>query len=135
MKGFVEVIVFPEVFKAALPCLRGGDPILVRGTLDLSEEHVKIKGIEIQSLPEGSVPTHQALHLKIPISSLTKPQLEELKEMMASSKGSYKVLLHLMDGKDGETIIAVSDQYTVDPSPSFQNQIKNLLKSPLISIE
>jgi DNA polymerase-3 subunit alpha len=135
MKGFVEVILFPEVFKAALPCLRGGDPILVRGTLDLSEEHVKIKGIEIQSLPEGSVPTHQALHLKIPISSLTKPQLEELKEMMASSKGSYKVLLHLMDGKDGETIIAVSDQYTVDPSPSFQNQIKNLLKSPLISIE
>ena len=135
MKGFVEVILFPEVFKAALPCLRGGDPILVRGTLDLLEEHVKIKGIEIQSLPEGSVPTHQALHLKIPISSLTKPQLEELKEMMASSKGSYKVLLHLMDGKDGETIIAVSDQYTVDPSPSFQNQIKNLFKSPLISIE
>ena len=44
MKGFVEVILFPEVFKAALPCLRGGDPLLVSGILDLSEEHSQNKG-------------------------------------------------------------------------------------------
>jgi len=58
-----------------------------------------------------------------------------LKEMMASSKGSYKVLLHLMDGKNQETLIALSDQYKVDPNPEFQNHIKNLFKSLLISFE
>ena len=64
MKGFVEVILFPEVFKAALPCLRGGDPLLVRGILDLSEEHVKIKAIEVHSLPELTLSPNKPLHLK-----------------------------------------------------------------------
>jgi len=135
MKGFVEVILFPEVFKAALPCLRGGDPVLVRGTLDLSEDHVKIKGIEVRSLPEMVMPTNKTLHLKIPLSTLTKSQLEELRDILVANKGFYKVLLHLTDGKEGETVIALSDQYTVDPSPGFQNEMKNLFKSLWISFE
>jgi DNA polymerase-3 subunit alpha len=135
MKGFVEVILFPEVFKAALPCLRGGDPILVRGALDLSEDHVKIKGLEVRPLPELTLPTDKIVHLKVPLSSLTKSQLEDLKGIIVANKGFYKVLLHLMNGKDRETIIAFSDQYTVDPSSGFQNAIRNLFESPMISFE
>jgi len=33
LKGFIEVILFPEVFKAALPSLRGGDPFSSRELL------------------------------------------------------------------------------------------------------
>jgi DNA polymerase-3 subunit alpha len=135
MKGFVEVILFPEVFKAALPCLRGGDPILVRGALDLSEDHVKIKGLEVRSLPELAIPPEKILHLKVPISSLTKSQLEDLRSIIVANKGFYKVLLHLMNGRDRETIIALSDQYTVDPSSVFQNAIRNLFESLVISFE
>jgi DNA polymerase-3 subunit alpha len=135
MKGFVEVILFPEVFKAALPCLRGGDPVLVRGTLDLSEEHVKIKGMEIRSLPDVALSTEKILHLKVPFTSLTKSQLADLKEIITAHKGLYKVVLHLTDGKDRETIIAFSDQYQVDPSQSFQNHIRDLFKSPVIHLE
>jgi DNA polymerase-3 subunit alpha len=135
MKGFVEVILFPEVFKAALPYLRGGDPVLVRGTLDLSEEHVKIKGMEIRSLPDVALSTEKILHLKVPFTSLTKSQLADLKEIITAHKGLYKVVLHLTDGKDRETIIAFSDQYQVDPSQSFQNHIRDLFKSPVIHLE
>ena len=66
MKGFVEVILFPEVFKAALPCLKGGDPILVRGILDLSEDHVKIKGSEVRSLSESPSPPSEGPPFKNP---------------------------------------------------------------------
>jgi DNA polymerase-3 subunit alpha len=135
MKGFVEVILFPDVFKAALPCLRGGDPILVRGVLDLSEDHVKIKGSEIRALPEVSLASTKTLRLKIPASSLTPTQLVDLKRILIAHKGSYKVLLHLTNGKQGETIIALSDEYTVDPNPDFQSQVKSLFQSPLISLE
>jgi DNA polymerase-3 subunit alpha len=135
MKGFVEVIVFPEVFKAALPCLRGGDPVLVRGTLDLSEEHIKIKGTEIRSLPEVPLSTEKTFHLKIPLTSLTKSLLADLKEIITAHKGFYKVVLHLTDGKDRETVIAFSDQYQVDPSQTFQEHIRVLFKSPVIHLE
>ena len=135
MKGFVEVILFPEVFKAASPYLRGGDPILVRGTLDLSEDRTKIKGTEVLPLSEPPSPSMDVLHLKIPLSSLTKSGLADLKEIIAAHKGLYKVFLHFIDGEQRETIVALSDHYRVDPSQSFQDRIKTLFNFPVISFE
>ena len=135
MKGFVEVILFPEAYKTALPLLRGGDPILVRGTLDLSDEHVKIKGSEVQALSELNLHPLKTLHLEISLSSLTKSQLEDLKEVLVAYKGTCKVHLHLVDGKQGETVIALPDQYTVHPSRNFQNRIKILFQSSNLSFK
>jgi DNA polymerase-3 subunit alpha len=135
MKGFVEVILFPEVFKAALPHLRGGDPLLVEGTLDISEEHVKIKATEVHSLPESPSSPMTPFHLKIPLSDLTSSQLAQLKEIIEAHRGSSKVLLHFIDGSNQETIVALPDRYTVDPSAIFKNTVQDLFKSSLISFE
>jgi DNA polymerase III subunit alpha len=135
MNGFVEVILFPEVFKAALTCLRGGDPLLVKGTLDLSEEHVKIKGMEVRSLPESPSSPGKPLHLKIPLSGLTPSRLVDLKEIIEANRGSIKVLLHFIDMNNRETIVALSDQFTVDPSQNFKYLVQNLFKSSISSLE
>jgi DNA polymerase-3 subunit alpha len=135
MKGFVEVILFPEVFKAALPCLRGGDPLLIMGILDLSEEHVKIKGTEVHALPEVPSSSMKPLRLKIPLSTFTSSQLADLKEVIVANRGSSKILLHFIDGNNRETVVALSDQYTVDLSGNFKNHIQNLFKTSLIIFE
>ena len=135
MKGFVEVILFPEVFKAALPCLRGGDPLLVSGILDLSEEHIKIKATEVRSLPELTPLPEKPFHLRIPLPLLASSQLVDLKEIILANRGSSKVLLHFMDGTNRETVVALSDQYTVDPSRNLKVHLQNLFKSSLISFE
>ena len=135
MKGFVEVILFPEVFKAALPCLRGGNPLLISGILDLSEEHIKIKGTEVRSLPELTSLPEKPFHLRIPLPLLASSQLVDLKEIILANRGSSKVLLHFMDGTNRETVVALSDQYTVDPSRNLKVHLQNLFKSSLISFE
>jgi len=135
MKGFVEVILFPEVFKAASPCLRGGDPLLVSGILDLSEEHIKIKGTEVRSLPELTSLPEKPFHLRIPLPLLASSQLVDLKEIILANRGSSKVLLHFTDGTNRETVVALSDQYTVDPSRNLKVHLQNLFKSSLISFE
>jgi len=135
MNGVVEVILFPEVFKAALPCLRGGDPLLVSGTLDLSEEHIKIKGTEVHSLLEVTSSSERPFHLRIPLSLLASSQLADLKKIILANRGSSKVLLHFMGGANQETIVALSDQYTVDPSWNLKAHLQNLFKSSLISFE
>ena len=134
MKGFVEVILFPEVFKAALPCLRGGDPLVVRGTLDLSEDHVKIKGTEVYSLPKLSS-SPKPLRVKIPMSSLVPSQLTDLRDIIVAHRGPSKVLLHFMSGNNREVVVALSDQYTVDPSQDVRSHVQNVFKSALISLE
>ena len=135
MKGFVEVILFPEVFKASLPYLRGGDPILIRGTLDQSEDHVKIKATDIHPLPEISVPSSMAFHVKAPLTAVTPSQLEEFKGMIVNNRGGHKVILHLTAEDAQETTIAFSDQYTVEPSPHFQDHVKHLFQTSQISID
>ncbi len=135
MSGFVEVILFPEVFKNALPFLKGGDPIVARGTLDLSEDHVKIKGTEIRPLPVPGDSGMKDLHLRIPIASLTASQLEDLRGIIVENRGLTKIHLHLVDEERRETIIALSDQYAVDPSQQFQNHVKHLFQSSVISLE
>jgi DNA polymerase-3 subunit alpha len=135
MKGFVEIILFPEVFKAASSCLRGGDPLLVKGTLDLAEEHIKIKATEVHPLPELASSPMKPFHLKIPLSSLTSSQLAGLKEIVVANRGSSKVLLHFMGGNNQETVVVLSDRYTVNPSQHFKNHIQQLFKSSPISFE
>ena len=118
-----------------LPYLRGGDPLVVKGTLDLSEEHIKIKGTEVRSLPQVTSSPASSIHLKILLSSFSLPQLEDLKEVIVANRGSSKVFLHFIDGNNRETIVALSDRYRVDPSQNFNNTIQNLFKSFLISFE
>jgi DNA polymerase-3 subunit alpha len=135
MKGFVEVILFPEVYKAALPCLRGGDPIIVRGTIDQSEDHIKIKGMDVCSLSEPSASPRKVVHLRIALSSLTKSNLADLREMIMANKGFCKVHLHLVDGENRETVIALSEDYSVDPSQNFQHHMRHLFQSSSLSFE
>lgn len=135
MKGFVEVILFPEVFKAALPHVRGGDPLLVKGILDVSEETVKLKAIEVLSLPDLSSAMTKPFRLRIPLTDLTTSQLTHLKEIIEANRGASKVLLHFIDGSNRETIVALPDRYMVDPSVHFRNRIQDLFKSSRISFE
>jgi DNA polymerase-3 subunit alpha len=135
LKGFIEVILFPEVFKAALPSLRGGDPLLVKGTLDLSEDHVKIKGTEVHALSELPLSPKKPLHLRIPISQLAPSQLTDLKDIIVANRGPSKVLLHFMGKNNREVVVALSDQYTVDPSQNFRNHVQSAFKSVVISLE
>jgi DNA polymerase-3 subunit alpha len=135
MKGFIEVILFPEVYKNSLTCLRGGDPILVRGNLDASEDHVKIKALDVRALSECLGPSLQTLHLRIPLATVTPSQFENLREVIADHKGAYRIHLHLIDGSQRETVVALADQYSVDPSSHFRDRVRNLFQSSLISIE
>ena len=135
MKGFVEVILFPEVFKSASSCLRGGDPLLVRGSLDLAEDRIKIKATEVRSLADLASSSPRSFHLKIPRSSLSQAGLAQLKEAILAHKGSCRIFFHITNGEQQETVIAFSDEYRVDPSPIFQDHLKTLFPSPRLSFE
>jgi len=135
MKGFVEVILFPEVFKSASNYLKGGDPLLVRGSLDLAEDRIKIKAMEVRPLASLASSPPRSVHLKIPQSSLSQTGLTQLKEMILAHKGACRIFLHITNGEQQETVIAFSDEYRVDPSPIFQDRIKTLFPSPRLSLE
>jgi len=146
MKGFVEVILFPEVFKAGLTWLRSGEPIIVRGILELSEEQAgetrtgqqpkaKIRGLEVQPLPEPSSQPPQTLRIRLPIEVLTLRRLEDFKEMISTHQGGAKILFEVVNGTKNDTVVAFSDLYTVDFSAGFQDRVKDLFETCTLSLE
>jgi len=136
MKGLIEVILFPEVYRAGLTLLRSSDPIVVRGVLDLSDENqVKIKASEIQPLLDTPPAAPHILHIRVAMNSVTAASLEGMKKIIPAEGGACVLWLHLTDGRNGETVIALSDQYRVDPSPGFQNTVQQLFDSAVLSLE
>jgi len=144
MKGFVEAILFPEVFKASLTLLRSGEPIILRGTLDLSDEQAgetrigqqtkaKIIGREVEALPEPSAQPTRTLRIKMPFDLLNLERLEDLKTVILAHRGDAQLVLHLIDGTKEDTVIALSDRYRVDCSLAFQADVKKLFESCTIS--
>jgi DNA polymerase-3 subunit alpha len=136
MKGLIEVILFPEVYRAGLMLLRSSDPVVVRGVLDLSDENqVKIKAGEIQPLVDTPPAAPHILHIRVAMNSVTAASLEGMKKIIPAEGGACVLWLHLTDGRNGETVIALSDQYRVDPSPGFQNTVQQLFDSAVLSLE
>ncbi len=135
MKGFVEVVLFPDVYKTSLSILNEGDPIIVKGILDITEENVKIKGVKISSLSNYISDKNKKLHIKIPLSSISSSKINELKEAILSNQGDYKVFLHLIENNDKETVIELSDRYMVNPSEDFQKDIRERFKSLSLRFE
>lgn len=135
MKGVVEVILFPEVFKNASHHLKGGDPLVVRGSLEIAEDRVKIRASEVRPLADLAFSRPQSVHLSIPRSSLSEPGLRQLKEAILAHKGGCPMFLHIANGEQTETVIALSDEFRVNPSPIFQERIKTLFALPRLSFE
>lgn len=134
-KGFVEIILFPEVFRASQAPLQSGEPVLVRGTLDLSEDQCKVKAQEIQTLSEPPLLGAPPLHVRIPLVVLTPRTLAQLKEIVTAHPGKRPIILHLVDGGDEETAIAFSERYGVEPSIRFQEEIRRLFQDVSVSFE
>lgn len=128
MRGFVEVILFPEVFKASQALVQKGEPLLIRGILDVSEDQCKVKAQEIEVLSEPAGDAQAPLHVRIPLSVVTPPSVAELKKIVTAHPGRRPIILHLVNGGKGETVIAFSERYGVEPSVRFQEEIRRLFQ-------
>ena len=118
----------------------GGDPILVRGTLDISDDQaktkVKIKGIEVRALPEPGTGNGKTLHLSLPLSCLDGSRLEGLRRILMAHRGPNRVVLHLTADPARETVIALPEDFAVDASVPLQEDVSHLLNYPAqISVE
>jgi hypothetical protein len=91
--------------------------------------------MEVRPLSDAPSETPKTLHIRIPFASLTPTRLEHFKALVLAHPGGCHVKLHIANGKSGETVIALSDQYGVDPSSGFQTMLKHLFESSNLSFD
>ena len=110
LSGSVEVIVFPEVYSVAMELLKGEDPLLVSGELDVGEEACKILATDVALLRDVKETLAKLVHIRLTTPGLDEMQMRQLKGVVQRYRGNCTVQLHIIIPNRSETIITLPDQ-------------------------
>ena len=127
LAGFVEIIVFPDVYKSTESILKTDNTILVKGHIDTSTETIKIIAKDIMPLSEAAENWTGKIHVNIQTAGLETDFLEKIKSILEAHRGKNDVLLHLIS-PDGKSIsMNASSQLKVAPDDKLILEIEELL--------
>lgn len=151
LDGFIEVIVFSDIFKKASHLFSGDEPILIKGILDQGEDgkddngdeeasnnkapkkSAKIVASEIISLSQAKERAVKSVHFKLSSVGLTREHLKKLKELFEEYSGNCSTFLHISIPVQGETVIALHDG--VSPSPALDEGVEKLLGYKAMAVQ
>ncbi|SEA06988.1 DNA polymerase III, alpha subunit [Desulfuromusa kysingii] len=110
LSGSVEIIVFPEVYSASMDLLKGDDPLLVSGELDVGEEACKVLATEVALLRDVKQAMAKRVHIRLTTPGLDEMQMRQLKGIVQRYRGDCEVKLHIVIPNRSETVIALPDK-------------------------
>ncbi|MBI2370372.1 MAG: DNA polymerase III subunit alpha [Deltaproteobacteria bacterium] len=147
LQGFVELIVFSDLYLNASPLLKGEEPILVRGVVDrgqvrgmgergegAGQETVKVIAREVLPLAEARARLASALHLRVQAPATSSLALTALRDCLGKAPGPVPVYLHVQLPGRSETVIALPPEYGVTPSDALLEGLRGLLGEPAIDV-
>lgn len=135
LTGFVEIIVFPDVFKNGEPHLKIDNFILVKGNIDTGNETVKIIAKEIFPFSKVVENWTGKVHVNLQTAGLEKDFLEKLKSILEVNRGKNEIFLHLTS-PDGKTIsMSTAIQHKVSPDEKLVSAVEDLLGNDSIYFE
>ena len=135
MRGRVEVIVFPDLYRSARPYLRLDVPVLIRGVLDNGEERLKIKASSLVPLDEAKREKISKVHFRLRTPGLSKEQLLQLREILEENKGACEPLLHFIVPHRSEVVMELPPELMVAPSDKMRRSVEGLFGDKTVEME
>jgi DNA polymerase-3 subunit alpha len=135
MRGRVEVIVFPDLYRSVRPYLRVDVPVLIRGVLDNGEERPKVKASSVVPLDEATREKISKVHFRLRTPGLSKEQLLQLREILKENKGGCETLLHFIVPHRSEVVMALSPELMVAPSDKMRRSVEGLFGEKTVEME
>ncbi|MEE4253423.1 MAG: DNA polymerase III subunit alpha [Desulfuromusa sp.] len=135
LSGSVEVIVFPEVYTASMDLLKGDDPLLINGELDVGEEACKILATEVALLRDVKETMAKRVHIRLTTPGLDEMQMRQLKGIVQRYRGNCEVQLHIVIPNRSETVIALPDQLKMSATDEAMDDAKALFGYSVMNFE
>jgi DNA polymerase-3 subunit alpha len=135
LSGSVEMVVFPETYLAASELLKGEEPLLVTGTLDISEETVKLMANEVLSLREVKDRLTKRVHFRLSTPGLDEGQLRALRQIMERHRGNCEGVVHLVIPNRSETLIVLPEGLKVSASDEIMDDSEKLFGYNVVTFE
>jgi DNA polymerase-3 subunit alpha len=132
LHGLLEVIVFPELFQQVEEVLMAADvgeeqPVMVRGTVDVTEDAVKVIASSITPLADYAERVATRVTVRVPTTGLTGDDLSRLKAVLGRHSGDARVVLQLIGADSRVTTLALNRDLGVSPTMKLINEVEALV--------
>jgi len=104
--GSLNIICFADVYQGAKTLLKGEEPLLIKGQLDVAEESIKIIAGEILLLQDApEISPYSTVHFQVDSRIVNdNGKILSIKELANKYKGTADGFIHLLNGET-ETIV------------------------------
>ena len=131
LEGIVEVLVFPQAFRAVAKNIQPNSIVLIKGRLDLKENTPKIIVNDLLLFDDIY---RLVTGINIDISGIRDNLFESLKVRLADSSGRAPIYLHLDTPARSRVQMVVGEEFFVDPNEQLIDDIESLLGEGRVSL-
>ncbi len=129
MVGTVEVVVFPEAYARSADLLSSDTPLIVRGTLEKSEDSGKILADELFPLEVAPERLTEAVHIHVNASMHTRTDLEALRRILEAPehRGDASGFLHIIVHERADAVIRLPSTLALRASAELKDAVRGLI--------
>lgn len=126
LKGSAVMIFFPDVYRGAYELLHGEEPLLIKGTLDIAEDGVKVIVAEVTLLASAVEKSHHAVFFTIDVGKSSAADIAVLGQRLKQYPGKYEGFIKLINGKS-EIVIYLGEDIRFDLSVPLRKEADRIL--------
>jgi DNA polymerase-3 subunit alpha len=125
LKGSSTVIFFPEIYKSSFDLLHGEDPLLMKGTVDIGEDSVKVIAAEATLLATSAEKPYHSAYFTIDVN-LSVADIENLSRCLRKHGGKQDGYIKLVEEKS-ETVIYLGEDMRLDLTLPLRKEAERIL--------
>jgi DNA polymerase III subunit alpha len=135
LSGLVEMVLFPEVYAASSDLIKGEEPILVSGTLDIGEETCKLMVGEVVSLRDMQERQTKKVHFRLSSPGLDHDLLRGLKQIIRQFPGRCESFIHLVVPSQCEAVVGLPETLNVAATDELMEAADKLFGYQVVTFE
>lgn len=130
LHGSINTIFFADLYKKYYDMLHDEEPVVVKGTLDISgtEETSKITLMaqEVVPLSKSLENPYKQVRFMVDANKVSPENISSFISSLKKFHGKYDSYMHILNGKS-ETIVYLGDDYRLDINDNLKKEADNIL--------
>ncbi len=131
LAGTLDVVIFPAVFDRYAEILRGTEPMLVRGQVQLETERPELQLEEVMPLSQAWSTAVRALELRVGAALVSRERLAALRALLDLAPGPVPVTLRIELDSGADALLELT-RHKVSVTPDWVARVEALFGSRVV---
>ncbi len=127
LTGKMEVIIFPRMFVECEKLLNLDGPLMISGTVNLSEMPRKLIVNKVVKLEEQVDQSVTEVRINFDLETVTEQKLDRFRQVLLSYRGPVPIHV-VMQGPEGKARLPLPPEYAVNPGPQLAAKINDIFQ-------